>query len=239
MNANQTIVVVGKDISADCINTLSRLGFAVRLLPECTSLGKGVDTHADLMMFPLDGTVFIYEAIARSLPGLCSDIKEKGYTICLIPGAPSSEYPLDIGTNCLSVGKYIFSKNRYTATQIKEFAASHGYTAVNVNQGYSRCAACPLGDHSVITSDPSIKKASMAVGIDVLTISEGNISLRGFDHGFIGGTCGVFEDRIFFAGDITTHPDAEDIVAFCAARGITAVSLSDEPLRDIGSIFFF
>ena len=239
MSVNKKLAVVGCDISEKCARRLSELGFELFVLPPCKSLGKGVDTHADLMLFPIGNSVFIYEDIINTSEGLYECLTSRGYDIKTMSGAPSAEYPFDIGANCLCIGRYIFSKTKYTAREIREYAEKTGYSLVNVNQGYARCTACPVGESAVITADPSIAKSALSQGIELLRISEGGVSLRGFDHGFIGGACGAFEDKLFFAGDILKHPNGDEIVAFCKAHGIEPHSLSDEPLRDIGSIFFF
>ena len=239
MPTNKALAVVGGDISEKCAGALTALGFELFVLPKCKSLGRGVDTHADLMLFPVDKSVFIYEDIIKEANGLLCELSKRGYEIIPMSGSPLAEYPLDIGANCLRIGRRIFSKNKYTSPEIREYAEKTGYSLVNVNQGYARCTACPVGDSAVITADPSVARAVQAQGIDLLRISEGGVALRDFDHGFIGGACGAFENKIFFSGDVSKHPDGERITAFCRSHGIEPYSLSDEPLRDIGSIFFF
>jgi hypothetical protein len=49
----------------------------------------------------------------------------------------------------------------------------------------------------------------------------------------------VLEDTVYFTGDISSHPDAERIAEFCKAHKKKIISLSSEPLNDVGGIFFF
>ena len=58
-------------------------------------------------------------------------------------------------------------------------------------------------------------------------------------YGFIGGACGYCDGSLYFSGDLRHHPDGDRIESFCKGLGVDAVSLSDEPLKDVGSIFFF
>ena len=71
--------------------------------------------------------------------------------------------------------------------------------------------------------------------LDVLLIRPGYIILKGFDYGFIGGTCGRIGDEIIFNGDISAHPDYDAIQAFIKSRGLD-IKYFDYPLEDIGSI---
>ena len=215
------------------------MGFEVAILHRYVRLGAGVDTHADLMFFPIDRKIFIYSEVAKAEPSLVADLCQRGYDIVEVDIPPSKSYPYDIPLNCLQVGQYIFCKKKHTSRSVIKYAEKNGYTVVNTNQGYARCAACPVGDSGIISADPSMLKATCSAHLDTLSISEGYVRLEGFDHGFIGGACGVYENTLYFAGDIGTHPDCESIKAFCRERGLELVSLSDEPLCDVGSIFFF
>ena len=62
--------------------------------------------------------------------------------------------------------------------------------------------------------------------------------LDGYDTGFIGGASGADDDAVYFCGDVSHHPDADAIKAFCQKHGKECVSLSDEELTDVGTLFF-
>jgi hypothetical protein len=95
-----------------------------------------------------------------------------------------------------------------------------------------------VGDNAIITADPSIAKAVKEKGIDVLSVSPLGVRLDGYDYGFIGGASGTDEENVYFCGNIDLHPDSERIKAFCRKHGKNAVSLSDEPLYDYGTLIF-
>ena len=48
-----------------------------------------------------------------------------------------------------------------------------------------------------------------------------------------------YEKTVFFCGDAKKHQDYDKIYDFCSACGYEIISLSDEPLYDVGTIFFF
>ena len=75
-------------------------------------------------------------------------------------------------------------------------------------------------------------------GIEVTLIREGHISLPPHEYGFIGGASGVFENKVYFFGDIKTHPDSDIIEEALRRAGLEPISLSSEPLCDLGGIVF-
>ena len=239
MRVEKILAVAGENLSQKCRNRLEELGFEVELLPAYKRLGKGVDTHADLMVFPLEDRIFTYRELSESLCDLTDKLRGRGYTVEMTDKIPSEKYPRDIALNFLQIGKYIFCNRKYASQEVLSYAESRGYTVVNVNQGYARCTACPVSDSGVISADPSMLSAADNKGIKNLSISVGSVVLEGFDYGFIGGSCGAFGNSLYFAGDLCAHPDGERIESFCGSVGVKAVSLSDEPLTDVGSIFFF
>ena len=235
----KNLAVAGEGLSQKCREGLARLGFEVIILPSYGRLGRGIAAHADLMLLPLDDKIFIYRELSESLPSFTGMLRRRGYGIIEVDTLPSEKYPQDIALNCLRVGEYIFCKQKHTAKEVLEYVRESGYTLLNVNQGYTRCCACPVGDRGLVSADPSILAAAIGAGVETLAVDAGHVVLDGYDYGFIGGACGAFNGSLYFAGDLSSHPDCERIESFCAALGIEAVSLSDEPLKDVGSIFFF
>jgi len=73
---------------------------------------------------------------------------------------------------------------------------------------------------------------------EVLYVSPESILLEGFPHGFFGGCCGVWEDKVFVNGSLSLHPDGEKIREFLVSLGYEIVELNEGPLTDVGSIFF-
>jgi hypothetical protein len=125
--------------------------------------------------------------------------------------------------------------------EVKTYAASMGISLLDSKQGYAKCSAVSVGESAIITADKNIVRAAKAAGADALLISAAPEAIRldGYDYGFIGGASGVLGDTVYFTGDISSHPDAERIAEFCKAHEKKIISLSNEPLNDVGGIFFF
>ena len=108
---------------------------------------------------------------------------------------------------------------------------------ISVKQGYTKCSTIVLSDNDFITEDEGIYTTLKSVGKNCLLIEKGFVKLDGYDYGFIGGSSGALGDgRIVFAGCIENHAEYKSISDFCVKYGKTPVSMSDEPLYDVGSI---
>jgi hypothetical protein len=71
-----------------------------------------------------------------------------------------------------------------------------------------------------------------------LYVSPETILLEGFPHGFFGGCCGVWEDKIFINGSLDLFEDGDKVKVFLHKIGYQIVELTDGPLTDVGSIMF-
>ena len=232
------LAISGSGLSLKCRDAIISLGAELIILENNPMLEDRVAHHADLSVLFLGDTLFTHENTASGNPDLVTAAKERGYKIEIIPEKLGRNYPDDILLNCLVVGKYIFARADKISRSVMEYAEKNGYSLINVKQGYARCTACPVSDKGVITADTGITKAAKATGLDVLEIQGGGVTLGGFPYGFIGGACGAADNKLLFAGDLSTHPDGGKIIDFCKAHGIDTISLSDEDLCDVGSIFF-
>ncbi len=238
MCSNKPLALTGASLSLSCKDSLERLGFDVITLPPYKKLGKGVDSHADMLIFPIDDKIFTYREYAVLNSEVFYTLNSRGYNIVYVSKMVGNKYPNDIALNVLCIDKILFGRIDFIAEEIKEYAKLKGYDLINVNQGYARCTAAPIGNSGIITADSTIAKAAKKAYIDVLEISDGAVRLPPFNYGFIGGASGFFSDKVYFAGDIATHSSYNEILNFLAKHKKEPVSLSDEPLNDIGSIFF-
>ena len=97
-------------------------------------------------------------------------------------------------------------------------------TPVHVDQGYCRCNLLPLKDDCFITSDEGIYKVSRdsisetpsrrSISEIHLNVSPQDILLEGFPHGFFGGCCGVWEDKVFINGSLEFLQEGEKVREF-------------------------
>ena len=217
-----------------CAESLSRLGFEIVLLPPFASLHAPVASHADLLVFPFDKTLIVHSDYAKTASKELSRIASHGYSIKPVSYPVGNKYPLDVGLCAfISRGRLICNK-KYTAPAVLELAHDRGLSVIDVRQGYAKCSCAVLADGAVITADRGISAALD----ESLLIGYGSIALPPYDYGFIGGACGSCGDTLYFTGNIKSHPDHESILRFCQAHSTKVVSLSDEPLFDVGSLFF-
>lgn len=143
-------------------------------------------------------------------------------------------YPKDIAFNAVCTGRYFIHNTKYTAKRLLDTAKSKNMHIIHVNQGYTKCNTAVVDSCSIITSDKGIYNRTSPY-LNVLLIQQGHIILKGFDYGFIGGTCGRIGNEIIFNGDISAHPDYNKITSFIQSRGLN-IKYFDYPLEDIGSI---
>jgi hypothetical protein len=232
-------VILDKRIPKKALAALKARGFFPFLLPPFGRLAAPVASHPDMLMF-FGNRIFCNREYFEEAGNIISAISK---TLCLPielgDEKISSKYPNDIAYNALSVGSFIFGKLDYLAPNISEYANRAGLTAVDVRQGYAKCSVCRVSESAIITSDKSIEKAALALGLDVLLIKSGHVALDGYDCGFIGGASGVCDNTVYFCGDISKHPSAKAIISFCESKNKAPLSLSKEELCDLGSLLFF
>jgi len=73
-------------------------------------------------------------------------------------------------------------------------------------------------------------------GVDVLLTDDSDILLPGFDHGFIGGSCFMADAKTLAVnGNIELHSSCKKIKEFCNLHSVSLLSLSRNPVMDIGS----
>lgn len=211
-------------------DVLIQEGFTTIPLAPFEVLSSPVDTHADMLLLDVEKTLFVHK-----------DYNFQNYKynkIIKIDEDVSDKYPFDIPLNIAIVGKNVFCNIKFASKTIIEYLKSNEFIIHHVAQGYAHCSTCIVSDNALITSDSGIANAAKASGLDVLEISEGYISLPPYNHGFIGGCCGSYKDKIYFCGSLNYHPDGNRIRQFCKAHGKTTVDIYNSPLVDIGGILF-
>ena len=233
------IAIVDQRVSISMKKALAELGFSVIPLPPFSRLSKPVASHPDMLIFPFEDRLFVHKSYYKEAKGVIDEIvSASGLSLALAETDISPAYPNDVALNLFCVGKSLIGKIVVLPKEVLEYARSKGYRVINTKQGYAKCSSIVLGENAVITADPSIEEAATMAGSEVLRISEGGVLLPPYPYGFLGGASGCTKDTVYFCGDIEKHPDAEKISAFCQKNGYRAVSLSREPLTDMGSILF-
>lgn len=233
------IAIVDNKITRKCQVALEKEGFFLIKLPPDRTLGQAVQSHPDTVLFHLDGELITTADYCDDAAYLFSDLREycPEVKISFTSDLRSPVYPKDCVMNALVADGKIFCKTDSVSEAIIRLAKQQGYEICHVNQGYPACTTLVFGKNA-ITADCGMARALSDKGIKVTLISQGGISLPPHQYGFIGGASAVYADKVYFFGDLSTHPDSELIRATIENAGYKAVSLSDEELSDFGSVIF-
>jgi len=205
-------------------------------IPAYKGLQISVSGHPDMQM------VHIKENILVCQPKMPQEIlfklKKQGFIINMGRTELKSYYPLDIAYNVAIVGDFAFHNTKYTDPILTDVLKKSSIRLIHVNQGYTKCSTLPVTPDSIITADPSIEKAALEVGLDVLKIPpQKNINLTGLDYGFIGGTAGFIDERtLAFTGSINAIDNNEDVKKFLNKYGVKWVCLKEDGIGDYGGL---
>lgn len=232
------IVLVSENISPKMERTLRLFGYEPFLLPSLDLLPKAIRSHPDTLIFRHEDTLVTSADYCERAGYVFSDIREWTDIIIKVSSdEPGDKYPDDCIYNALATDKYLFCRRAGVSQAILSLAEERGLTVVNVKQGYPACSACAYNG-TMISSDEGLLLAAQGVGLRTFKIQAGHISLPPYEYGFIGGASGIADGRLYFFGDYKAHPSASVIEDGARSMGLEPVSLSDEPLADLGGMIF-
>ena len=213
---------------------LQKQGVEILEIPPASGIADPVSSHADMVCHHLgDREIFVL----RSEQNLAAKLETLRFQIRLTEKYPRPEYPFDVLLNAARVGERVLLHPDYVDPCFFRNLQGQGAALVPVKQGYVKCSCAVISEHAVITSDPGIYQAAVQNQIDVLLVSPGNILLKGYPYGFLGGCCGLIgPKKLAFTGSLKNHPDSPSIMRFLEKLEVETVFLSDGPLLDIGGI---
>ncbi|MCR4718816.1 MAG: hypothetical protein K5768_04220 [Firmicutes bacterium] len=222
-------VLVDFRISEKSCQTLENIGYTVVKTSKEPNLANPLCGHPDMIICKLKNHDFVGKPTLRGFFNNINFFEGKSDL--------SNQYPYDIAYNCALVGNSLFCNEKYTDEVILEYCKNNGIRIINTKQGYAKCSICIVSDNAIITADKSIYNAAIKNYIDVLMVENKGIVLDGYNEGFIGGATGLLEeDLLAVNGSIERHEDYNKIKSFCESYGVKIISLSDEPICDVGSI---
>ncbi len=227
-------------IPADMERRLVLLGFHVITLPPHPTLGEAVASHTDMLIVRLGDEYISVADYCDTAPWVFTDLTEllPGKRIVLTADLLSGKYPEDCRLNILKMGDCMFAKCDTVSPYLLDRARELGLETVDVRQGYPACTVLKLSESEAITADRGMARTLAERGISVTLIENGDIELPPYEYGFIGGTAGVFENKVYFLGDPRTHRSYPLIESACSRAGLEIVSLGDGRLIDLGGILF-
>lgn len=228
----KTIAYIDCRARDEVVDKLKYLGYDVVLVQKNSSFEEPISAHADMNIFFLNNIAFSSTNVR---------IDEK-YNQRLITrkGDVSLIYPDDAFLNCVALSDDLICNKKNVAPEILDCAESLGCNIINVRQGYTKCNIAVVSEtfKAVITEDKGIHKTLTKAGYDVLLLKSHSANLHPYSYGFIGGSCGLHDNVLYFNGNIFLHPEIDPICNFCKEYGVEICALSDGPLEDCGSILF-
>ena len=227
------LIIVDARLPHAALKRLGDFGIVFPHMPQ-QSAYPAIAAHPDIFFCPLDNMLVVSPSVdAHTLAHLSNNNVQfiLGKTHC------GNRYPQTAAYNAVVTGNMIIHHKLYTEPAILQNLPGHEF--VHVNQGYTRCNLLPLGNNNFITSDTGIYKTLSNIGKRVMLAGSSQVMLEGYPHGFIGGSAGVSEKTVFFAGSLKYHHQGAQIRRFLEEAEHKIVELYDGPLIDGGSIFFY
>ena len=198
---------------------LARYGYNIILSKKIEEFTEPEQLHADMQALRIKDRLFTLENCAKKA---------------------GERYPENVLLNCLFIGNTLCGRLDSVDDTVLDYCREENIKLVNVNQGYTKCSSLQVAENAVITADKGIANALKNNEVEVLLISPGNIELKGYDYGFIGGAGFYDNGKVYFFGNIKNHPDYDKIGQFCSCYNSNLETIcQDMPLTDIGSAVIF
>ena len=211
-------------------DTLEKHGHIIYLTTHSITY-PAISGHPDIFFCTINNHLIV-------APNLSEDIKNrlKKFEVSYSAGKKpvGEKYPETAWYNSVVTANYVIGNTSFMDQHIKDLAGTK--EIIHVNQGYTRCNLIPLKNDRFITSDKGIEKVLLKYGLEVLFVDPEGVLLPGFKNGFIGGTCGVWQNKIFFIGSLQHFSKGQKVRDFICDMEI--VELYDGPLFDGGSLIF-
>lgn len=137
--------------------------------------------------------------------------------------------------NCISTNHYFFCKKDHADVSIQNLNSTK--IQLNIPQAFARCNMFAV-ENSFVTSDKGIVKVLKNNKLGYLYFDPSEINIIDHKNGFIGGTMGVYNDKVFFMGNILKHADGKVLEKFITNLNMEIICLGNDFLYDGGSIFF-
>jgi hypothetical protein len=226
------LIIADKKIPDEAKQNLSRLG-DLSLFATEGIVYDAISGHPDIFFFQHNGEM----VVSPNLPDEYIDLLNKNLVkYKLGKSATSSGYPASAHYNAAVICDTLVHNLDITDEAILSLFPED--KRVNIKQGYGRCSTIPLKGNNAITSDAGICKTLTKAGYNALYVSPEGIMLPGFKNGFIGGTCGLQGDTVYFLGSLEKKIHGDNIRSFLQNLNYNIVELCNTPLFDGGSIMF-
>ncbi len=224
------LFIVDKNIHPKAKSNLQNYGNVIEFSTENITYPQ-ISNHPDIFFCLSDGILYYAPNTPSKIIQLLSDngiALKKGST------PVGQKYPYSAIYNAVITDKYFIHNINITdniLTQSKSIKK-----VISVKQGYCRCNLLPLKNDFFITSDRGIYKKLAEENLDILYVNSEDIILQGVNHGFFGGTAGIFENQIFLLGSLKYFGEGEKVKDYFSKLEYEVIELYDGLLYDGGSI---
>lgn len=194
---------------------------------------NSISGHPDIFMFQGNNNFII----APNLPDVLIHFLKKHQVEFQIGNSKINEtYENSVQYNCVSTENLLLHKEDMTELLILEDNNTKEF--INLPQAYARCSMMHLKNNIFISSDLGIKKVLDKYNLKNLYFSPEDVKIVDHKNGFLGGTCGISGNQVFFNGNIDKHKDGKSLRRFLTELNYEIISLHDDYLYDGGGIFF-
>ena len=197
---------------------------------------EAISTHPDLQIH------FVADTIAFCPPATIEyyeKILPSHINLHIGTVNPGSTYPSVCAYNIARVGEHILCNTKIADTKILKYYEENNYKIIHVNQGYTKCNVCPISDSVFLTEDQGIfNSVKSEPALTAYLLEKGEVSLNGFDYGFIGGATGkIGNNTLVCCGKLIANK--EKILKLLSALNMQLLELSYRSIYDYGSILSF
>ncbi|WP_455538370.1 DUF6873 family GME fold protein [Terrisporobacter sp.] len=230
-----SLALVDDRITSEMIDNLKILNINIIKSTRCENTYNAISFHPDISLIKLDNNNIlvspnVYEYYNEILSPL-------GFNIIKGSSTVEKKYPNNIQYNAAILGNKVIHNFNFTDEKLLKYIDENNFKKIHVKQGYCKCSICIVDENSIITSDEGIYNEVIKHNIDCLLIEKGHINLFELNYGFIGGCSGLISDKtLAFFGDISAHPNYDDIKKFVKSKNKNIICLSKENLLDLGSL---
>jgi hypothetical protein len=224
------LFIASQNIAPPALRKLEKLGQVILFMTKGVTY-PAIAGHPDIFFCMTDMELIASRAVPENV---LRQLEDAGVELVLSAGIPQTSYPGSALFNAVVTDRYLIHRTDITDISIKNRCLEKQH--IHVNQAYTRCNLLIPDERLYITSDAGILKALEQAGIHTLYINPETILLAGFRHGFFGGCCGIWRDKLLVHGSIKDLQGRKEILNMLEKIHIEVIELVDGPLTDIGSI---
>jgi hypothetical protein len=188
---------------------------------------ESISGHPDIFFFRFHNQIVYAPQAPRNI---VNKLHQSAYN--LIPGSSSlgSVYPATVAYNGALVQEKLMGNMKYLDSKILDLFPEE--RRIHINQGYAACNMLS-GNKLSLVSDHLMADKTTSIFFDPT-----EVRLWGQKHGFIGGTGGISQGRLFLLGALEHIQQAQSIRRFLDENELELTELYKGTLLDAGGIIF-